>query len=69
MHVVNGNIQSSGLPNGTVTTLGGDITADNTAFTLTDPNNRVSNILTSLVNIQAVNGVIHVIDKVLLFQL
>ncbi|WP_178984666.1 fasciclin domain-containing protein [Winogradskyella helgolandensis] len=65
-HIVSGNVQSSGLPNGTVTTLGGDITADNSAFTLTDPNSRVSNIVTSLVDIQSINGVVHVIDKVLL---
>lgn len=65
-HIVNGNIQSTGLPNGTVTTLGGEITADNTAFTLTDQNERVSNIVTSLVDIQSTNGVVHVIDKVLL---
>ncbi|WP_282043142.1 fasciclin domain-containing protein [Winogradskyella flava] len=66
MHIVSGNIQSSELPNGTVGTLGGDITADNTNFTLTDANSRVSNIVTSLVDIQAVNGVVHVIDKVIL---
>ncbi|BAO74452.1 fasciclin domain-containing protein [Winogradskyella sp. PG-2] len=65
-HVVSGNIQSSGLPNGTVTTLGGNITADNTAFTLTDGNSRVSNIVTSLVDIQGINGVVHVIDTVIL---
>ena len=65
-HIVSGNIQSSGLPNGTVTTLGGDITADNTAFTLTDANGRVSNIIVSLVDIQSMNGVVHVIDKVIL---
>ncbi|WP_246296564.1 fasciclin domain-containing protein [Winogradskyella vidalii] len=65
-HIVSGNIQSSSLPNGTVATLGGDITADNSAFTLTDPNERVSNILTSLVDIQTMNGVVHVIDTVLL---
>jgi uncharacterized surface protein with fasciclin (FAS1) repeats len=68
MHVVSGNIQSSGLPNGTVGTLGGDITANNTAFTLTDPNGRISNIVTTLVDIQGVNGVVHVIDKVILPQ-
>ncbi|MUU78360.1 fasciclin domain-containing protein [Winogradskyella endarachnes] len=65
-HIVNANVQSSGLPNGTVTTLGGDITADNSAFTLTDANGRVSNIVVSLVDIQAINGVVHVIDKVIL---
>jgi uncharacterized surface protein with fasciclin (FAS1) repeats len=66
MHIVNANVQSSGLPNGTVGTLGGDITADNTAFTLTDPNGRISNIITSLVDIQTMNGVVHVIDTVIL---
>ena len=65
MHVVSGNIQSSELPNGIVSTLGGDITANNTDFTLTDPNGRVSNIITSAINIQAVNGVVHAIDKVI----
>jgi len=61
-HIVGANVQSSMLTSGTVTTLGGDITADATNFTLTDPNDRVSNIITSLVDIQAVNGVVHVID-------
>ncbi|MBU2928576.1 fasciclin domain-containing protein [Winogradskyella psychrotolerans] len=65
-HIVSGNVQSSGLPNGTVGTLGGDITADNSAYTLTDPNGRVSTIVTSLVDIQSMNGVVHVIDTVLL---
>ncbi len=66
-HIVGANVQSSGLPNGTVATLGGNITADNTAFTLTDANERVSNIVTTLVDIQGINGVVHVIDKVILF--
>ncbi|WP_299123634.1 fasciclin domain-containing protein [uncultured Winogradskyella sp.] len=65
-HIVGANVQSSGLPNGAVATLGGEITADNTAFTLTDPNGRVSNIITTLVDIQSTNGVVHVIDKVIL---
>ncbi|WP_282136891.1 fasciclin domain-containing protein [Seonamhaeicola maritimus] len=64
MHIVSGNIQSDGLPNGTVSTLGGDITADNTNFTLTNSNG-TSNIVTSLVDIQAANGVVHVIDRVI----
>ncbi|GAA4303160.1 fasciclin domain-containing protein [Aestuariibaculum suncheonense] len=68
-HIVNANLQSSQLVSGTVTTLGGDITADASAFTLTDSNGRVSNIVTSLVDIQATNGVVHVIDKVILFPL
>jgi uncharacterized surface protein with fasciclin (FAS1) repeats len=68
-HIVGANVTSDQLPNGTVTTLGGPLTADNTAFTLTDLNDRVSNIVTTLVDIQAVNGVVHVIDKVILPQL
>ena len=68
-HIVGANVQSSGLPNGTVATLGGDITADNIAFTLTDANDRDSNIVTTLVDIQGINGVVHVIDKVILFPL
>ncbi|AEH00004.1 fasciclin domain-containing protein [Lacinutrix sp. 5H-3-7-4] len=66
-HIVNNaNVQSSQLSSGTVTTLGGDITADASAFTLTDANNRVSAIITTLVDIQATNGVVHAIDTVLL---
>lgn len=65
-HIVAANVQSSMLASGTVATLGGDITADATAFTLTDANDRVSNIITSLVDIQATNGVVHAIDQVIL---
>ncbi|WMI65488.1 fasciclin domain-containing protein [Aestuariibaculum sp. YM273] len=65
-HIVNANVQSSQLVSGTVSTIGGDITADASAFTLTDANGRVSNIVTSLVDIQATNGVVHVIDNVIL---
>ena len=65
LHIVNGNIQSSGLPNGDITTAGGGIiTADNTNFTLTNANG-TSNIIVELVDIQGVNGVVHVIDRVI----
>ena len=64
-HIVVGNIQSSQLTSGTVNTLGGPVTVNATAFTITDANARVSNIITSLVDIQAINGVVHVIDKVI----
>jgi uncharacterized surface protein with fasciclin (FAS1) repeats len=64
-HIVSANVQSSMLVSGPVTTLGGDITVDATAFTLTDPTNTVSNIITTLVDIQATNGVVHAIDTVL----
>jgi uncharacterized surface protein with fasciclin (FAS1) repeats len=65
-HIVGANVQSSQLTSGEVTTLGGNITANAATFTLTDPNNRVSNIVTTLVDIQGINGVVHVIDKVIL---
>jgi len=66
-HAVAGaNVRSGDLmDNMTVGTLGGNITANVTGgATLTDANNRVSNIIA--VDVQAVNGVIHAIDKVIL---
>lgn len=66
-HVVGGaNVLSTSLSdNMTVGTLGGNITANITGgATLTDANDRVSNIVA--VDVQAANGVIHVIDKVVL---
>ncbi|KJD35703.1 beta-Ig-H3/fasciclin [Tamlana sedimentorum] len=65
-HIVNANVQSNMLTSGTVSTLGGDITADTSTFTLTDANGRMSSIITTLVDIQGTNGVVHVIDKVIL---
>jgi len=67
LHVVAGaNVRAENLMSGTVTTLGGDITADATNVTLTDANDRVSNIIVT--NVQAANGVVHAIDKVILPQ-
>lgn len=66
-HVVGGaNVLSTDLSdNLSVNTLGGTITADVTGgATLTDVNDRVSNIVA--VDVQANNGVIHAIDKVIL---
>ncbi|RPE00869.1 fasciclin domain-containing protein [Aureibaculum marinum] len=66
-HVVaEANVLSSALTdNMTINTLGGDITANVTGgATLTDANDRVSSIVA--VDVQAANGVIHVIDKVIL---
>lgn len=67
MHVVAGaNVQSSALTNNMpIPTLGGNITANVTGgATLTDANARVSNII--FTDVQAANGVVHVIDKVIL---
>ncbi|MBA6154233.1 fasciclin domain-containing protein [Gelidibacter maritimus] len=65
-HVVSGNVTSDAIPTGTVGTLGGDVTVNASNLTITDPNDRVSNIIPTLVDIQAVNGVVHAIDKVVL---
>jgi uncharacterized surface protein with fasciclin (FAS1) repeats len=67
MHAVAGaNVLAAGLSDGmTIGTLGGDITANITGgATLTDANNRVSTIIAA--DVQASNGVIHAIRKVLL---
>lgn len=64
-HVIAGaNVRAEDLVSGTVTTLGGDIIIDANNATITDPNGRVSNII--VVNVQAANGVVHAIDKVIL---
>jgi uncharacterized surface protein with fasciclin (FAS1) repeats len=67
MHVVGGNVQSSGLAalNGVVPTLGGDLQLDLSTLTLTDSNNREIGIVSSLIDIQATNGVVHVVDRVI----
>ncbi|SRX54414.1 fasciclin domain-containing protein [Aequorivita sp. CIP111184] len=67
-HVIAGaNVRAADLVDGTVTTLGADLVVDASNATLTDVNERVSNII--VVDVQAVNGVVHAIDKVLLPQL
>jgi len=67
IHVVAGaNVFDTDLTdNLTVSTLGGDITANVTGgATLTDTNGRVSDIIAT--NVQANNGIIHAINKVIL---
>jgi uncharacterized surface protein with fasciclin (FAS1) repeats len=67
-HVIAGaNVRSEDLVNGTVGTLGDDLIINAGNATITDPNERVSNII--VVDVQASNGVVHAIDKVLLPQL
>jgi uncharacterized surface protein with fasciclin (FAS1) repeats len=67
-HVIAGaNVRAEDLMDGTVSTLGADLVVNASNATLTDPNGRVSNII--VVNVQAYNGVVHAIDKVLLPQL
>ena len=68
LHVIAGaNVRAEDLTNGPVTTLGGDVTIDADAATITDANGRVSTIIVT--NVQASNGVVHAIDTVLLPEL
>jgi len=68
MHVIAGaNVRAEDLVDGMATTLGGDIIIDAGNAVITDPNGRMSNII--VVNVQASNGVVHAIDKVILPQL
>ncbi len=67
-HVIaEANVRAEDLVSGTVGTLGDDIEIDATNATITDLNGRVSNIIVT--NVQAANGVVHAIDKVILPQL
>lgn len=66
-HVVGGaNVLSSTLTDGmTVTTLGDTFTINTTSgVTFLDQNDRTGNVIVA--DVQAVNGVIHVVDKVIL---
>jgi len=68
MHVIAGaNVREENLESGSVTTLGGDVSINASNATITDANGRESSIIVT--NVQAANGVIHAIDKVILPQL
>ncbi len=67
MHAIAGaNVRSNALPD-SATTLGGDISIDPTTAIITDANGRESTVVVA--DVQAANGVVHVIDKVILPQL
>ncbi|MGJ8666894.1 MAG: fasciclin domain-containing protein [Patiriisocius sp.] len=64
-HVIAGaNVRAEDLVDGPVMTLGDDVIIDATNATVTDQNGRVSQIIVT--NVQAANGVVHAINKVLL---
>lgn len=69
-HIVAARVFSTDLSTGPVTTLNGDVTVDISSATPTVSGGsggaNVATLQTSLLNIHATNGVIHVIDKVLL---
>lgn len=66
-HVVAGRVFSSDLASGDVATLNSDVSVDLSANppTVTGGSGNTASLQTSLLNIHATNGVIHVIDKVL----
>ena len=67
-HVLTGNVMSSDLSNGmnvaTVNSEMFEVGIEGSDVTITDANGNVSNVV--LLDVQATNGVIHVIDKVIL---
>jgi transforming growth factor-beta-induced protein len=65
-HVVGGYVFSSDLSSGTVTTLNGNFDISVETLSITDANGRESNLIPSLLDVQASNGVVHVIDRVIL---
>ena len=67
VHVASGNVRAADLPSlmGTVPTLGGDLALDVSTLTLTDAQMRDIGIIAELTDIQAVNGVVHVVDRVI----
>jgi uncharacterized surface protein with fasciclin (FAS1) repeats len=65
-HVVEGRVFSSDLTSGKVKTLKGSFGVNVENLTITDNNSRITNLIPSLLNVQASNGVVHVIDQVLL---
>lgn len=63
-HTVDGNVRSTDLSNGSVTTLfGADITVDVSGPSITDENGDVANII--ITDVQGSNGVVHAIDFVI----
>ncbi|RRO14517.1 fasciclin domain-containing protein [Flavobacteriaceae bacterium 14752] len=64
-HVIAGNImREENLESGMISTLGSDININASTNTITDQSGRIINIF--ITDIQAANGVIHVVDKVIL---
>ncbi len=65
-HVVAAKRFSTDLVSGTVPTLNGDVTVNTSNLTIVGGSGDPAALQTALLNIKAKNGVIHVIDKVLL---
>jgi transforming growth factor-beta-induced protein len=65
-HVVDGRAFSSDLSSGSVTTLNGTFELSLETLGITDANGREASLVPGLLNVQATNGVVHVIDRVIL---
>jgi transforming growth factor-beta-induced protein len=65
-HVADGRIYSSDLSSGMVNTLGGSFDLDLSTLTITDAQGRDAGLVADMLNVQATNGVVHVIDRVIL---
>jgi uncharacterized surface protein with fasciclin (FAS1) repeats len=68
-HVVDGRVFSSDLTSGDVKTLNGTFNVNVNTLKITDFQKRESGLIPSLLDVQASNGVVHVIDRVLLPKL
>jgi transforming growth factor-beta-induced protein len=65
-HVVDGRVFSSDLSSGPVSTLNGTFDISLESLSITDANGREASLVPTLLNVQATNGVVHVIDRVIL---
>lgn len=67
-HIVGARVFSTDLASGSVGTLNQNLTVNVSNLTITDAikSNPSANLVTTLLNIHATNGVIHVVDKVLI---
>jgi transforming growth factor-beta-induced protein len=68
-HVVPARVFSTDLENGPVNTLNGTVTIDLDELEIIDTTNEPAGLIPSLLDVQGSNGVIHVIDKVLIPEL
>jgi transforming growth factor-beta-induced protein len=65
-HIVGARVFSTDLTSGPASTLNQDLTISVANLTVTDAVGGEANLIPSLLNVHATNGVIHVIDKVLI---
>ncbi len=64
--MANESLQSTALISGPLTSLNGSADVNTIDLTLTDERGRVVNLVAFLLDIQTSNGVVHIIDRVIL---